>query len=73
MPYKLLHHTLCIKIQHNLIRNRERYYVFSRLRLLDELCYMDSLYEMWQNYYHIGVQHQFWPVGPRLLKNNTII
>lgn len=63
MPYKLLHHTLCVKLQHSLIRNKERFFVLSRLRLLDELCYMDSLYQLWQSYYCIGVQHRFWPVS----------
>ncbi len=73
MPYKLLHHTLGIKLKHHLIKNKERTFVFSRLRSLDELCYMDSIHKLWQTYYHIGVQHQLWPVNIMLLKINSPI
>lgn len=62
MPYKLLHHNLCVQLNHQLIKNRERYFVFSRLRLLDELCYMNNLHKLWQTYNELGVQHQLSPV-----------
>ena len=68
MPYKLLHHTLCIKLKHQLIKNKERYFVLSRLGLLDELCYMSDLHQLWRTYYHTGVQYQLWPVSIILLK-----
>ena len=63
MPYKLLHHTLCLKLQHTLIKNKERLFVLSRLRLFDELCYMETLLKLWQDYYKIGDRHQLWPVS----------
>lgn len=58
-----MHHTLRLKLNHHLIKNKERNFVFSRLRLLDENCYMDRIYQIWQTYFDIGVQHQLWPVS----------
>ena len=63
MPYKLLHHSLKMKLQHRLIKNQERSFVFSRLRLLDELCFMDGMQQSWRSYFEIGVKHQLWPVS----------
>ena len=63
MPYKLLHHSLKMKLQHRLIKNQERSFVFSRLRLLDELCFMDRMHQSWRSYLEIGVKHQLWPVS----------
>ena len=69
MPYKLLHHTLCLKLNYKFIRSKERFFVLSRLRLFDELCYMDTLLQVWQDYYEIGDKHQLWPVSWQILLN----
>lgn len=47
-----------MKISYLLIKNKERNNVFLRLRLLDELCHMDHLHEIWKTYYEISIQHQ---------------
>jgi hypothetical protein len=70
MQYNLLHHTLYIKLRHQLIKNKERYFVFARLRLLDELRYMSDLHQLWQTYYHTGMEYQLWLVSIILLRIN---
>ena len=63
MPKKLLFHSLRLQLNHPIKKKKERSFILTRLKLLDQQFCLGMDQYLYQSYSAEGSQHKIWPVS----------
>ena len=63
MPKKLLLHSLRLHLNHPIKKHKEKSFILSRLRLLDEQFCIGMDKYLYQSYFDNGSKYKIWPVS----------
>ena len=63
MPRKLLLHSLRLHLSDRLKKKKEKHFILSRLRIVDQQFCLNQIRYLYQTYFDQGAKYQMWPVS----------